>query len=971
MELSDQNFAALHKHLSDTLSPDASVRKPAETFLEQVEVNENYPMLLLKLLTRDNVEMTIRVACAITFKNYIKRNWHTDEDSVNRISANDRLAIKENIVNIMVMSPEGIQKQLSDAVAIIGRYDFPSKWQNLISQMVDNFRSGDLYIINGVLHTAHSIFKRYRYEFKSQVLWTEIKLVLDNFAKPLTELFVSTMNLATVHTNNPDALKVIYSSLIIISKVFYSLNFQDIPEFFEDNMEIWMSNFHTLLTADIPCLHTQDEDEPGLLEQLKSQICDNAALYAQKYDEEFKQYLPTFVTAVWNLLTSTSHLAKYDALVSNALQFLATVADRSHYRHLFEDPAVLSNICEKVIIPNMEFRTSDEELFEDNPEEYIRRDIEGSDVDTRRRAACDLVKVLSRYFEEKMMQIFGQYVQAMLQKYNENPTQNWRSKDAALYLVTSLAAKGQTEKHGVTQSSQLVNLTDFAAQHIIPELEKPDVNSLPVIRADAIKYIMIFRTVLPREGIAACIPKLITHLSASSPVVHTYAAASIEKILAIRGLDHQPMIKKEEVSQLASFLLNSLFAALSLPGSAENEYVMKAIMRSFSSLQEHVIPFLADLLPKLTEKLELVAKNPSKPHFNHYLFETISLSIRIVCKSNPAAVSSFEEALFQIFERILTQDVQEFIPYVFQLLSLLLELHESGTIPETYMLLFPCLLKPVLWDRPGNIHPLVRLLRAFIHKGPAQIAESGDFSGLLGVFQKLVASKANDHEGFYLIQSLIEHTPTQARVSEYLQRVFMLLFQRLQSSKTTKFVKGLLVFMCFYAVKYGAKNLVEIIDGIQTQMFGMVLERLMIVDMQKISGNVERKIAAVGVTKILCECPQLIDGPYARLWSPLLQALIGLFELPKDESTHPDDHFIEVDDTPGYSVAYSQLTFANKQEHDPLAGVGDARLNLAQSLSKLSIAYPGILTPLLTTGLTDSDRAHLKSYLDAAKVQIA
>lgn len=57
------------------------------------------------------------------------------------------------------------------------------------------------------------------------------------------------------------------------------------------------------------------------------------------------------------------------------------------------------------------FLASDEELFEDNPEEYIRRDIEGSDVDTRRRAACDLVKVLSKFFEEKMMTIFGQYVQ--------------------------------------------------------------------------------------------------------------------------------------------------------------------------------------------------------------------------------------------------------------------------------------------------------------------------------------------------------------------------------------------------------------------------------------------------------------------------------------------------------------------------------------------------------------------------------
>lgn len=55
--------------------------------------------------------------------------------------------------------------------------------------------------------------------------------------------------------------------------------------------------------------------------------------------------------------------------------------------------------------------------------------------------------------------------------------------------------------------------------------------------------------------------------------------------------------------------------------------------------------------------------------------------------------------------------------------------------------------------------------------------------------------------------------------------------------------------------------------------------------------------------------------------SPLLQALIGLFELPQDESTHPDDHFIEVDDTPGYTVAYSQLNFANKEEYDPLGGM--------------------------------------------------
>lgn len=93
------------------------------------------------------------------------------------------------------------------------------------------------------------------------------------------------MNLTQVHADNVEALKVIYNSLTIICKVFYSLNFQvsisvyricsayikdinenlllnvtlfwqDLPEFFEDNMEVWMRNFHTLLNANVPALQT-------------------------------------------------------------------------------------------------------------------------------------------------------------------------------------------------------------------------------------------------------------------------------------------------------------------------------------------------------------------------------------------------------------------------------------------------------------------------------------------------------------------------------------------------------------------------------------------------------------------------------------------------------------------------------------------------------------------------------------------
>uniref|UniRef100_A0A663MXB1 Exportin-2 n=1 Tax=Athene cunicularia TaxID=194338 RepID=A0A663MXB1_ATHCN len=914
MELSDANLQTLTEYLKKTLDPDPAVRRPAEKFLESVEGSQNYPLLLLTLLEKSQ-ENVIKVCASVTFKNYIKRNWRIVEDEPNKICESDRIAIKANIVPLMLSSPEQIQKQLSDAISIIGREDFPQKWPDLLTEMVNRFQSGDFHVINGVLRTAHSLFKRYRHEFKSNELWTEIKLVLDAFALPLTNLFKATIELCSTHANDASALKVLFSSLILIAKLFYSLNFQDLPEFFEDNMETWMTNFHSLLTLDNKLLQTD--------------------------------------------------------LVSNAIQFLASVCERPHYKHLFEDQNTLTSICEKVIVPNMEFRAADEEAFEDNSEEYIRRDLEGSDIDTRRRAACDLVRGLCKFFEGPVTGIFSGYVNSMLQEYAKNPSVNWKHKDAAIYLVTSLASKAQTQKHGITQANELVNLTEFFVNHIQPDLKSASVNEFPVLKADGIKYIMIFRNQVSKEQLLVSIPLLINHLQAESIVVHTYAAHALERLFTMRGTNNTTLITAAEMVPFVEVLLTNLFKALTLPGSSENEYIMKAIMRSFSLLQESIIPYIPSVITQLTQKLLAVSKNPSKPHFNHYMFESICLSIRITCKANPDAVGSFEEALFMVFTEILQNDVQEFIPYVFQVMSLLLEMHKNE-IPSSYMALFPHLLQPVLWERTGNIPPLVRLLQAYLERGANTIASAAadKIPGLLGVFQKLIASKANDHQGFYLLNSIIEHMPPES-VDQYRKQIFILLFQRLQNSKTTKFIKSFLVFINLYCIKYGALALQEIFDSIQPKMFGMVLEKIIIPEIQKVSGQVEKKICAVGITKILTECPPMMDTEYTKLWTPLLQALIGLFELPEDDTIPDEEHFIDIEDTPGYQTAFSQLAFAGKKEHDPVGQmVNNPRIHLAQSLHKLSTACPGRVPSMLSTSLNAEALQYLQGYLQAASVTL-
>ena len=92
------------------------------------------------------------------------------------------------------------------------------------------------------------------------------------------------------------------------------------------------------------------------------------------------------------------------------------------------------------------------------------------------------------------------------------------------------------------------------------------------------------------------------------------------------------------------------------------------------------------------------------------------------------------------------------------------------------------------------------------------------------------------------------------------------------------------------------------------RLFGMMVEKLFTADLQKVSGQMERKICAIGVSKMLTEVPPFLDDPdYLQKWIPLLQALIGLFELPEDESIPDDEHYIDVEDTPGEQMLGSRI----------------------------------------------------------------
>ena len=62
------------------------------------------------------------------------------------------------------------------------------------------------------------------------------------------------------------------------------------------------------------------------------------------------------------------------------------------------------------------------------------------------------------------------------------------------------------------------------------------------------------------------------------------------------------------------------------------------------------------------------------------------------------------------------------------------------------------------------------LMQAYLSKVAQQICAANQLPGMLGVFQKLLSSKALDHEGFNLLDSMMQHVPF-ATLQQYMPTV--------------------------------------------------------------------------------------------------------------------------------------------------------------------------------------------------------
>ncbi|KAE8910914.1 Exportin-2 [Phytophthora fragariae] len=960
--MAEPNMPMLRQSLEGTLSPFAETRKGAEAYLNTLSSQPNYVLLLLQGLESAAEKQEVRLAAALLFKNFIKHNW--DPEKQGCVPQNEKNLVKQHLVELMCRMPETLQKQLIEALTTIGEYDFPAQWPDLLAQLVHKLQAEqDWQVKNGVLMTANTIFKRFRNVFKSDDLFRELKHCLEAFQEPLLVFFKETGVALRAPGVAAEQQAQMVTALRYMSRIYYSLNWQDLPEYFEDHISEWMGEFLSYLSYENSALvDTDNEDEPGPIDRLLVAIVENINLYAEKYDEEFKPFLQKFTEVIWNLLAHRIALyPKHDELAAKCMKFLTSVASRSFHRALFESPQVLTELC-GIVVTNLQLRSSDEELFEDNPMDYIRRDIEGSDGDSRRSAARDLVRGLLGNFDEAVTQICMTTIQTHLQQYKADPARNWAMKDVSINLVIAISAMKQSRLRGVSEVNSRVPLMDFFMAEVLPELSTPNQASL-ILKADAIKFVSTFRSQMPVEVMDQLFPLLMNCMDPSQFVVHTYAAACLERILTVKDPSGSLRFSKERLAPYLGKLLEHVFNILEQPNYPENDYLMKVIMRVMNVAKEDILPLTDMAVNKLTSILNRICANPSNPSFSHYLFESLSVLILNVCKTNPAATERFEELLFPPFQKVLTNDVDALSPYVYQVLAQMLELRPSG-VSDAYKSMFPVLLNPTLWERVSNVPAIVKLIEAYMRKAPNDVAQS--VGGILGVFQKLISSRSTEANAFSLLRGLFAFMARDA-YANFLNEMIKILMIRLQTRMAGRnsvgYTKELIYTVSVLIGKLGPDTFLASLDALQKGMATMFIKSVWLTCNARGRTPAERKACVIGLTRLMCETELCVAD--LDLWTEMLAAVVKVLEeagesgaAVKDE----DEALLELEQT-GYEAGYAKLFFASVVSLDHLQEYPVPTRYLAESIAKLSASKPGVHLAYAQTKLpTPATLTALQSY---------
>ncbi|KAK9930777.1 hypothetical protein M0R45_018088 [Rubus argutus] len=160
MALSASDLPAMFSLLSNSLSSDDSVRKPAEAALSQSEARPGFCSCLMEVIIAQDLapHVDVRLMASVYFKNSINRYWRQRRDS-SGISNEEKLYLRQKLLSHFGEENYQIAQMLAVLVSKVARIDYPKEWPELFSVLAQKLQSADVLSSHRIFLTLFQTLK--------------------------------------------------------------------------------------------------------------------------------------------------------------------------------------------------------------------------------------------------------------------------------------------------------------------------------------------------------------------------------------------------------------------------------------------------------------------------------------------------------------------------------------------------------------------------------------------------------------------------------------------------------------------------------------------------------------------------------------------------------------------------------------------------------------------------------------------
>eukprot|EP00873_Tetraselmis_striata_P029005 jgi/Tetstr1/449269/TSEL_036472.t1 len=475
-----QQLVAVLQHC---MSPNPQERTAAEQSLSQFQYSRGQIVNMLRLSIEEGVDEAVRQVASISFKNSVKQGWEADGDTPARIGEEDKAVVRSNLLEAIVRAPSKIKSQLGECLKSIVYTDYPEKWPDLLQSVVQNLTSQEQPRMHGALYAMRILARKY--EFKDEVERAPIVPVIENSFPTMLHIFQAILAEPSRTVEMADLVK-------LMCKTFWSCTFMSIPACLnrDDQFVGWMTCLHSFINMPVPT-EGQPEDLDlrvawpwwkakkwvlHITNRLFNRYSDpkgcdkpEEAAFAGRFA---KECVPKFLEAVQMLLVAKAQGQWLPPRVVNLLlQFMSYSVSRADTYKLIKPHMNMMLI--NIVFPILCFDDEDAELWENDPQEYIRK---GYDIIEEmynpRTAAMNMLHEVCKvrgknsldFYMEHVVRCFNAYAQAGPQPDDAAVARNMDGALLSMGTLYDVLRKKKTYKQ---------NLERVLVSYVVPVFGSP------------------------------------------------------------------------------------------------------------------------------------------------------------------------------------------------------------------------------------------------------------------------------------------------------------------------------------------------------------------------------------------------------------------------------------------------------------------------------------------------------------------